>query len=291
MTMNDKDMYTPDELKAQKQPVPGKESRMDPQPIYDNPEKKGTGRLKAKTAVITGADSGIGRAVAVAYAKEGCNVVIVYNIADDDANETKKAVESYGGKALLIKGDVGDSNFCNEVINRTLQEFGGIDILVNNAAEQHMQKSIEDITDEQLLRTFKTNIFSMFYLTRAALPHMKEGSAIINTGSVTAFKGNKDLLDYSSTKGAVTAFTRSLALSLADRRIRVNQVAPGPIWTPLIVSTLDENAVQNFGKDTPLKRPGQPVELAEAYVYLASSDSSYMTGQTIHINGGYIING
>jgi NAD(P)-dependent dehydrogenase (short-subunit alcohol dehydrogenase family) len=192
---------------------------------------------------------------------------------------------------LLIKGDVGDSNFCNEVINRTLQEFGGIDILVNNAAEQHMQKSIEDITDEQLLRTFKTNIFSMFYLTRAALPHMKEGGAIINTGSVTAYKGNKDLLDYSSTKGAVAAFTRSLALSLADRKIRVNQVAPGPVWMPLIVSTLDENAVQNFGKETPLKRPGQPVELAEAYVYLASSDSSYITGQTIHINGGYIING
>lgn len=291
MAMNDRDMYTADEIKAQKQPVPGKESRMDPQPVYDNPEKIGTGRLKSKTAVITGADSGIGRAVAVAYAKEGCNVVIVYNIADDDANETKKAVESYGGKTLLIKGDVGDSNFCNEVINRTLQEFGGIDILVNNAAEQHMQKSIEDITDEQLLRTFKTNIFSMFYLARAASPHMKEGGAIINTGSVTAFKGNKDLLDYSSTKGAVAAFTRSLALSLANREIRVNQVAPGPIWTPLIVSTLDENTVQNFGRDTPLKRPGQPVELAETYVYLASSDSSYMTGQTIHINGGTVING
>ena len=287
MAMNDKDMYTPDELKARKQPVPGKRAGW----IPGQSRKKGTGRLNSKTAVITGADSGIGRAVAVAYAKEGCNVVIVYNIADDDANETKKAVESYGAKALLIKGDVGDSNFCNEVINRTLQEFGGIDILVNNAAEQHMQKSIEDITDEQLLWTFKTNIFSMFYLTRAALPHMKEGGAIINTGSVTAYKGNKDLLDYSSTKGAVAAFTRSLALSLADRKIRVNQVAPGPVWTPLIVSTLDENAVQNFGKETPLKRPGQPVELAEAYVYLASSDSSYITGQTIHINGGYIING
>ena len=188
---------------------------------------------------------------------------------------------------MLIKGDVGDSNFCNEVINRTLQEFGGIDILVNNAAEQHMQKSIEDITDEQLLRTFKTNIFSMFYLTRAALPHMKEGGAIINTGSVTAYKGNKDLLDYSSTKGAVAAFTRSLALSLADRKIRVNQVAPGPVWTPLIVSTLDENAVQNFGKETPLKRAaGRRRSLC-----LPSSDSSYITGQTIHINGGYIING
>ncbi|NLT94269.1 MAG: SDR family oxidoreductase, partial [Clostridia bacterium] len=188
-------------------------------------------------------------------------------------------------------GDIGESSFCNEVVEKTLKEFGGIDILVNNAAEQHMQTSIENITDEQLLRTFKTNIFSMFYLTRAALPHMKEGSTIINTSSVTAFKGNKDLLDYSATKGAVTAFTRSLSENLADRKIRVNQVAPGPIWTPLIVSTLDKNAIQNFGKDTPLKRPGQPVEVAEAYVYLASDDSSYMTGQTIHINGGSIING
>ncbi|MDK2788179.1 MAG: hypothetical protein PWP07_1404 [Epulopiscium sp.] len=289
--MNEKDMYTPDELRAETQPVPGKESKMNPEPIYDYPEKKGTGRLKSKTAIITGGDSGIGRAVAVAYAKEGCNVVIVYNIADDDANETKRVVESYGGKALLIKGDIGESSFCNAVVEKTLNEFGGIDILVNNAAEQHMQKSIEDITDEQLLRTFKTNIFSMFYLTRAALPHMKEGSTIINTSSVTAFKGNKDLIDYSATKGAVTAFTRSLSENLAGRKIRVNQVAPGPIWTPLIVSTLDETIIQNFGKDTPLGRPGQPVELAEAYVYLASSDSSYMTGQTIHINGGSIING
>ncbi len=289
--MNEKDMYTVDEIKAQKQPIPGKESKMNPEPIYDNPEKKGTGRLKSKTAIITGGDSGIGRAISVAYAKEGCNVVIVYNIADDDANETKKVVESYGGKALLIKGDIGDSSFCNEVVEKTLKEFKGIDILVNNAAEQHMQKSIEDITDEQLLQTFKTNIFSMFYLTRAALPHMKEGNAIINTSSITAFKGNKNLLDYSATKGSVSAFTRSLSENLADRKIRVNQVAPGPIWTPLIVSTLDKSAIKNFGKDTPLKRPGQPVELAEAYVYLASSDSSYMTGQTIHINGGSIING
>ncbi|HPP35929.1 MAG TPA: SDR family oxidoreductase [Clostridiales bacterium] len=289
--MNEKDMYAADQIKAQQQPVPGKESAMDPEPIYDDPDKKGTGRLMSRTAIITGGDSGIGRAVAVAYAKEGCNVVIVYNIADDDANETKRAAESYGAKVLLIKGDIGDSSFCNGVVDRTLKEFGGIDILVNNAAEQHMQKSIEDITDEQLLRTFRTNIFSMFYLTRAALPYMKEGSAIINTSSVTAFKGNRDLIDYSATKGAVTAFTRSLSQNLADRKIRVNQVAPGPIWTPLIVSTLEPNAVENFGKDTPLKRPGQPVELAEAYVYLASSDSSYMTGQTIHINGGTVING
>lgn len=289
--MKDKDMYSANEIKGQNQPIPGQESKMNPEPIYDNPDKKGTGRLASKTAIITGGDSGIGRAVSVAYGKEGCNVVIVYNIADDDANETKKVIESYGAKALLIKGDIGDSSFCNAVVDKTLKEFKGIDILVNNAAEQHMQKSIEDITDEQLLSTFKTNIFSMFYLTRAALPHLKEESTIINTSSITAFAGNKDLLDYSATKGAISAFTRSLAANLAEQKIRVNQVAPGPIWTPLIVSTLDKSTVENFGKNTPLKRPGQPVELAEAYVYLASSDSSYMTGQTIHINGGLIING
>lgn len=289
--MKDKDMYSANEIKGQTQAIPGKESKMNPEPIYDNPDKKGTGRLQSKTAIITGGDSGIGRAISVAYAKEGCNVVIVYNIADDDAGETKKVIESYGGKALLIKGDIGDSSFCNEVVDKTIKEFKGLDILVNNAAEQHMQKSIEDITDEQLLATFKTNIFSMFYLTRAALPHLKEESTIINTSSITAFAGNKDLIDYSSTKGAISTFTRSLSASLAERKIRVNQVAPGPIWTPLIVSTLDKSTVESFGKNTPLGRPGQPVELAEAYVYLASSDSSYMTGQTIHINGGSIING
>lgn len=289
--MKSNDMYTAEEINAQSQQIPGKESKMNPEPIYDNPDCKGFGRLHGKTAIITGGDSGIGRAVSVAYAKEGCNVVIVYNIADDDANETKKVIENYNGKALLIKGDIGDSAFCNQVIEKTIKEFNSLDILVNNAAEQHMQKNIEDITDEQLLQTFKTNIFSMFYLTRAALPHLKEDSTIINTSSITAYSGNENLLDYSSTKGAITAFTRSLSANLAPRKIRVNQVAPGPIWTPLIVSTLDKNMVQDFGKNTPLKRPGQPVELAEAYVFLASDGSSYMTGQTIHINGGSIING
>lgn len=288
--MKSNDMYTAEEIKAQSQQIPGKESKMDPEPIYDNPDCKGYGRLQGKTAIITGGDSGIGRAVSVAYAKEGCNVVIVYNIADDDANETKKVIESYNGKALLIKGDIGDSSFCNEIVEKTIKEFNGLDIVVNNAAEQHMQNSIEDITDEQLLQTFKTNIFSMFYLTRAALPHLKEDSTIINTSSITAFSGNESLIDYSSTKGAITAFTRSLSANLAPKKIRVNQVAPGPIWTPLIVSTLEKNTVQEFGKNTPLKRPGQPVELAEAYVFLASDGSSYMTGQTIHINGGSIIN-
>lgn len=289
--MKDKEMYTTQEIQAQTQPIPGKESRMDPEPIYDNPDYKGAARLKGKTAIITGGDSGIGRAISVAYAKEGCNVVIVYNIADDDANTTKQVVEEYHGKAILMKGDIGDSNFCNQIVEKTVQAFDALDIIVNNAAEQHLQKRLEDITDEQLQRTFQTNIFGMFYLTRAALPHLKENSVIINTSSVTAFKGNPDLLDYSSTKGAITAFTRSLSANLAERKIRVNQVAPGPIWTPLIISTLDKNTVGTFGKDTPLKRPGQPVEVAEAYVFLASDASTYITGQTIHINGGTIVNG
>lgn len=289
--MKDKDMYTAGEIKGQTEQIPGKESEMHPEPIYDNVDCKGFGRLKGKTAIITGGDSGIGRAVSVAYAKEGCNIVIVYNIADDDANTTKNVIESYQGKALLIKGDIGDSKFCKQVIDQTIQEFGVLDILVNNAAEQHVQKNLEDITDEQLEKTFRTNIFSMFYLTRAALPHLKEDSTIINTSSVTAFAGHADLLDYSATKGAITAFTRSLSANLAGRKIRVNQIAPGPIWTPLIPSTFEKSKVENFGNNTPLKRPGQPVELAEAYVFLASDGSTYMTGQTIHINGGTIING
>jgi NAD(P)-dependent dehydrogenase (short-subunit alcohol dehydrogenase family) len=289
--MKDNEMYTTQEIQGQTQPVPGKESCMDPEPIYDNPDYKGAGRLKGKTAIITGGDSGIGRAISVAYAKEGCNVVIVYNTADDDANTTKQAVEEYQSKALLLKGDIGDSNFCNQIVEKTVQAFNTLDIIVNNAAEQHLQKRLEDITDEQLQRTFQTNIFAMFYLTRAALPHLKENSVIINTSSITAYNGNADLLDYSSTKGAITSFTRSLSANLADRKIRVNQVAPGPIWTPLIVSTLDKYKVGTFGKDTPLKRPGQPVEVAEAYVFLASDASTYITGQTIHINGGTIVNG
>lgn len=289
--MKDNEMYTPQEIQGQTQPIPGKESRMEPEPIYDNRDYKGASRLKGKTAIITGGDSGIGRAISVAYAKEGCNVVIVYNTADDDANTTKQVVEEYQSKALLIKGDIGDSNFCNKIVEKTVKEFNSLDIIVNNAAEQHQQKRLEDITDEQLQRTFQTNIFGMFYLTRAALLHLKENSVVINTSSITAYNGNADLLDYSSTKGAITAFTRSLSANLAERKIRVNQVAPGPIWTPLIVSTLDKNQVGTFGKDTPLKRPGQPVEVAEAYVFLASDASTYITGQTIHINGGTIVNG
>ena len=289
--MKDKEMYTPDEIEGQTQKKPGKESKMNPEPIYNDVTCKGFGRLKGKTAIITGGDSGIGRAVAVAYAKEGCNVAIVYNIADDDANNTKEAIEAYNGNALLIKGNLKDSNFCKEVIDTTINYYGNLDILINNAAEQHPQTNFEDITDEQLDDTFRTNIYAMFYLTRAALPYLKEGSSIINTSSVTAYKGSADLVDYSSSKGAVTSFTRSLSANLAGKKIRVNQVAPGPIWTPLIPSTFDKSKVDTFGADTPLKRPGQPVELAEAYVFLASEGSTYMTGQTIHINGGHIING
>lgn len=289
--MKDKDMYKGNQIKGQTQPIPGKETKMDPEPMYDNKTHDGYGRLKDKVAIITGGDSGIGKAAAVAYAKEGANLVIVYNISDDDANDTKGVIESYDGKVILLKGDVGDSEFCNTVVEKTIKAYGKLDILINNAGEQHPQKSLEDITNEQLERTFKTNIFSMFYLTKAALPHLKEGSSIINTSSVTSYRGHKTLLDYSSSKGAVTSFTRSLSLNLAVRKIRVNQVAPGPIWTPLIPSTFSKDEVANFGEDTPLKRPGQPVELAEAYVFLASDGATYITGQTIHINGGEILNG
>lgn len=289
--MKEQDMYKGEEIKGQTQSPPGKEFKMDPEPIYDNKDSKGYGRLKDKVAIITGGDSGIGRAVSVAYAKEGANVVIVYNIADKDANDTKAVIESYDGKITLIKGDISHSSFCKEIIKKTIDTYGKIDIIINNAAEQHPQNNFSDITDEQLENTFKTNIFSMFYLTRAALPYLKEGSSIINTSSVTAFKGNPILVDYSSSKGAVTSFTRSLALNLAEKKIRVNQVAPGPIWTPLIPSTFDKQKVETFGEDTPLKRPGQPVELAEAYVFLASDGSTYITGQTIHINGGHVVNG
>ena len=289
--MKENDMYSGEEIKGQTQPKPGKEFKMNPEPIFDNTDNKGYGRLKGKVAVVTGGDSGIGRAVSLAYAKEGANVVIVYNTSDKDANDTKEVIDSYKGNTLLIKGDIGDSSFANEVIKKTIDEYGKLDILVNNAGEQHPQKGLEDITDEQIEQTFRTNIFSMFYLTRAALPYLKEGSSIINTSSVTAYLGNPLLIDYSATKGAITAFTRSLAVNLAEKTIRVNQVAPGPVWTPLIPSTFDKENVESFGEDTPLKRPGQPVELAEAYVFLASDGATYITGQTIHINGGQIVNG
>ncbi len=270
---------------------PGIESEMTPRPESDDPEHRGSGKLAGKRALITGGDSGIGRAVAIAFAREGADVAIVYLNEHDDAEETRRMVEEEGRRCILMAGDIGDDTFCEKVVEQTVQELGGLHVLVNNAAEQHPQKSIEDITSEQLERTFRTNIFAMFYLVRAAMKHLKKGSAIINTTSVTAYRGSPELLDYSSTKGAITAFTRSLALSLAEKGIRVNAVAPGPIWTPLIPSTFDEEKVKTFGADTPLKRAGQPEEVAPSFVFLASDDSSYITGQVLHPNGGEIING
>ncbi|MEC1605181.1 SDR family oxidoreductase [Bacillus halotolerans] len=268
---------------------PGFEYLMDPSPVFDKPMK--AKKLAGKTAIITGGDSGIGRAVSVLFAKEGANVVIVYFNEHQDAEETKEYVEKEGVKCLLIAGDVGDEAFCNEVVRQASQAFPTIDILVNNAAEQHVQPSIEKITSHQLIRTFQTNIFSMFYLTKAVLPHLKKGSSIINTASITAYKGNKTLIDYSATKGAIVSFTRSLSQSLVQQGIRVNAVAPGPIWTPLIPASFAAKDVEVFGSDVPMERPGQPVEVAPSYLYLASDDSTYVTGQTIHVNGGTIVNG
>ncbi|WP_041517781.1 SDR family oxidoreductase [Bacillus subtilis] len=268
---------------------PGFEYPMDPRPVFDKPKK--AKKLEGKTAIITGGDSGIGRAVSVLFAKEGANVVIVYLNEHQDAEETKQYVEKEGVKCLLIAGDVGDEAFCNDVVAQASQVFPSIDILVNNAAEQHVQPSIEKITSHQLIRTFQTNIFSMFYLTKAVLPHLKKGSSIINTASITAYKGNKTLIDYSATKGAIVTFTRSLSQSLVQQGIRVNAVAPGPIWTPLIPASFAAKDVEVFGSDVPMERPGQPVEVAPSYLYLASDDSTYVTGQTIHVNGGTIVNG
>lgn len=264
---------------------------MNPKPIYDDPEYKGTGKLKNKVAIITGGDSGIGKAVAIAYAKEGAKIAIIYLNEHEDAKDTKKIIDDKGSSCLTIPGDIGDDQFCKDAVDKIIKEYGKIDILVNNAGEQHPQNSIEDITKEQLERTFKTNIFAMFYMTKAVMPYLKSGDSIINTASITAYKGNETLIDYSSSKGAIVSFTRSLSLSLENRSIRVNAIAPGPIWTPLIPSTFSDYDVSQFGLDTPLGRPGQPAELAPSYVFLASNDSSYVSGQTLHINGGNILNG
>lgn len=276
----------PEQLDTQ----PGIQQEMEQQPHSYNPEHVGSGKLKGKVALITGGDSGIGRATAIAFAKEGADVIIGFLNEEQDAEETRSMVEAEGVRCIAVAGDVGDKQFCDLLIDKTVTELGGLDILVNNAAEQHPQESLDQITPEQLEQTFRTNIFSMFYLTQAALPHLKEGSTIINTTSVTAYKGSAELLDYSATKGAIVAFTRSLSQQLAEKNIRVNAVAPGPIWTPLIPSTFPPDKVETFGKDVPLGRPGQPEEVAMAYVFLASGDSSYITGQTIHVNGGSIIN-
>jgi NAD(P)-dependent dehydrogenase (short-subunit alcohol dehydrogenase family) len=264
---------------------------MNPQPVSEDRRYKPAGKLKDKVALITGGDSGIGRAVAITFAKEGADVVIVYLNEHGDAEETKRQVEQEGRSCLHIAGDIGDENFCRQAVEQAVKLFGKIDILVNNAAEQHPQSSIANITAEQLERTFRTNVFSYFYMTKAALPHMQPGSAIINTTSITAYKGSESLLDYSATKGAIVSFTRSLSQQLVGQGIRVNGVAPGPIWTPLIPSTASADQVAVFGAETPMKRAGQPEELAPGYVYLASGDSSYVTGQILHINGGTIVNG
>ncbi|MFP5213122.1 MAG: SDR family oxidoreductase [Acidobacteriota bacterium] len=270
---------------------PGKESEMTPKPRADDPKHRGSGKLRDKVALITGGDSGIGRAVAIAFAREGADVSIVYLEEHGDAEETRRLVEAEGRRCLLIAGDVGNEQFCRQSVDNTVETLGGLDILVNNAGVQFYQESIENITEEQLERTFRTNIFAHFFMTKAALKHLKEGSAIINTTSVTAYRGNPNLIDYSSTKGAIATFTRSLALSLASKGIRVNGVAPGPIWTPLIPSSFPEDYVESFGSSVALKRAGQPEEVAPSYVFLASDDSSYMTGQVLHPNGGEMVGG
>ncbi len=255
------------------------------------PGYSGTGKLKDKTAIITGGDSGIGRSVAAYFAREGANVAIVYLHSDNDAQVTQQLVEQENRKCLLIKGDLSSEAFCKEIADKTKDKFGGIDILVNNAGMHEDDKTIEGISREQLIRTFEVNIFPFFYLTRFALETMPEQSAIINTASVTAYRGSEHLMDYASTKGAIVSFTRSLAKNLAEKKIRVNAVAPGPIWTPLIINAFDAEHLEKFGKDTPLGRAGYPFEVAPAYVYLASDDSSYVTGQVMHVNGGDVVNG
>ncbi len=273
------------------QQQPGRESEMTPQPKSQDPQYRGSDKLQGKVALITGGDSGIGRAVAIAFAKEGADVAIIYLNEHDDAKEAKLLVEKQGRRAVAIAGDIGDEAFCQQAVQQTVDEFGKLDILVNNAAEQHPQDSIEDISAQQLERTFRTNIFSMFFMTKAAMKHLKAGSAIINTTSVTAYQGNKQLLDYSSTKGAIVAFTRSLSENLVKKGIRVNGVAPGPVWTPLIPSTFPADQVEKFGQEVAMGRAGQPEEIAPSYVFLASDDASYMSGQILHPNGGEIVNG
>jgi NAD(P)-dependent dehydrogenase (short-subunit alcohol dehydrogenase family) len=278
----------PEKFPDQKQTQPGLEHKMHPKPEVIRSDYKGSDRLKDKVAFITGGDSGIGRAVAVHFAREGADIAINYLSEDKDAEDTAEMIKKEGRKCILVKGDIGDRAFCFSAVEEVLKEFKKINILVNNAAEQHLHDSIEELDLDLMEKTFRTNIFAMFYLSKAVIPHMKERDCILNTTSVTAYRGSHHLLDYSSTKGAITSFTRSLGEGLAERKIRVNGVAPGPIWTPLIPSTFEN--VEEFGSNTPMGRAGQPSEVAPAYVFLASADASYITSQIIHANGGDFIN-
>lgn len=282
-------MSKPKEFPDQQQNQPGKEYKMNPEPQIIRESYRGSGKLEGKTALITGGDSGIGRSVAVHFAREGANVAIIYLNEDKDAIETKKLVEKENKNCFIIEGDLKDEKFCKKALKETIDKLGSLNILVNNAAIQFPKDSIEDISTDQLHKTFETNIYPYFYVVKEALMQLKEGDVIINTTSVTAYRGSEHLLDYSSTKGAIVSFTRSLSKMLASKKIRVNGVAPGPIWTPLIPATFDD--ITEFGQDTPMGRAGQPSEVGPAYVFLASEDSSYITGQVIHVNGGEIIGG
>lgn len=273
----------------QEQEMPGIEEKMTPQPVSERPQV--ARKLEGKRALITGGDSGIGAATAILFAQEGADVAIVYLSEDEDAENVKKSVNEHGRQCLLLKGNIRDEEFCKKAVAETVEKWGGLDILVNNAATQTEQESIEDISTEQLRETFETNIFPMFWFTKYALKHLKKGASIINTTSVTAYRGSASLLDYSSTKGAIVTFTRSLSAQLVKKGIRVNAVAPGPIWTPLIVGSFDKDKVKTFGSDVPMGRHGEPAEVAPAYLFLASDDGSYFTGQVLHPNGGEIVNG
>ena len=282
----------PQHLEKRQEKQPGERAKMHVPPETEDESYRGTGKLLDKVALITGGDSGIGRAVSILFAKEGADVAIVYLDEHEDAEDARQRIERTGRRCLTIAGDLGDPRFCRQAVERTVETFGRLDILVNNAAEQHTYQSILEVTPEELQRTFATNIFAMFYFVQAALPHLeKHGGVIINSTSVTAYKGSPQLIPYASTKGAITVFTRSLAISLADKGIRVNAVAPGPIWTPLIPASFSEEKMAHFGENTLLGRAGQPVEIAPSYLFLAAADSSYMTGQVLHPNGGRIVNG
>lgn len=268
---------------------PGIEENMNPKPIFKNAASEVGGKLKDKVAIITGGDSGIGRAVSIAYAKEGAKIAIIYLNEHEDAEITKREIEAVGGECILISGDIGNEDFCISAINTVISKFNKINIVVNNSAEQHVCNNLTDITKEQFERTFKTNVYGAFFITKEALKHLTQGDCIINTTSITAYKGNETLIDYSMTKGALTSFTRSLAVNLVAKGIRVNAVAPGPVWTPLIPASFDANQVSTFGQSNPMKRPAQPVELAESYVFLASDGAGFITGETIHVNGGEFV--